>query len=316
MPISAVRRRASIVVVLTCSFLVTACGAATPDVSEPDPLATQAPIEDVLTGLPSDFAMRGLTTTYDEVTLADDAAIVDRAAVRHGLQAIDPDDDGATLRFSGDTDSVRALRPGQVVAFESVGIGRIVSIQEEAGQLVVKATGAFTFEIESTSEGSSGEETRRTYGVVRPTDEAATVNFEIEGTVSTHVTIGTRSWVDYGDSQWRPLDEPDLSGDAIRELFDEYFSGSVDDFVIAGHETVHGRATIHAVIDPGRVEDQVQAFGDEYEGWSIDLWLAEADGHLVRAVYGGPLAPISFSVPRFTIDVESIDCVCPVSEPS
>lgn len=174
---------------------------------------------------------------------------------------------------------------------------------------------SYTFEIETTAESSYGEETRRTYGVVRPSDDAAIVNFEIEGSVSQYVTIGDKSWIDYGDNQYRPQDEPDESREVIRNVWDEFFASYADDFVVVGPEKTHGRATIHVVIDPDYVENKVEQFGEEYRGWTLDLWLAEDDGHLVRAVYGGPLAPISFGVPRFTLDVKSVDCECPVTEP-
>jgi hypothetical protein len=179
----------------------------------------------------------------------------------------------------------------------------------------LQAHDSYTFEIETTSESSYGEELRRTFGVVRPVDDAAVVNFEIEGTGSQYVTIGEESWIDFGDGQYRPQDEPDESREVMQAVWDEFFASYADDFVIAGNETVHGRATVHVVIDPYLVEQKVEMFGEEYRPWTIELWLAEDDGHLVRAIYGGDLAPISYSVPRFTLDVKSIDCECPVTEP-
>jgi hypothetical protein len=94
------------------------------------------------TGLPSDFTLANLATTYEGVTLAEDTAIVDRASVKAGLKAIDESEGGAILRFDKATAAVTALRPGQVVAFESVGIARIDAVHEEGDELVVTTSGA------------------------------------------------------------------------------------------------------------------------------------------------------------------------------
>ena len=95
-----------------------------------------------ISGLPSDFTLPNLATTYEGVTLAEGATIVDRASVKAGLKAIDDSEGGAILRFGKDVAAVEALRPGQIVAFESVGIARIDAIQEEGGELVVTTSGA------------------------------------------------------------------------------------------------------------------------------------------------------------------------------
>lgn len=133
-----IRPAALVAAALSGSLVLGACGA-----GAAAPGATAGPPDGQgAVRLPSDFAMPGLETTYEAVTLADDAAIVDRATVRDSLQAIDPTEDGATLRFASGAEAVKALQPGQVVAFESVGIGRIRSVQEENGQVVVNTTGA------------------------------------------------------------------------------------------------------------------------------------------------------------------------------
>ena len=86
--------------------------------------------------------------------------------------------------------------------------------------------------------------------------------------------------------------------------------------MVLGRGTIHGQATTHLVIDPGGVEDQVQMFGEKYRAWTIELWLAEDDGRLVRGIFGGPQAPLSYSVPQLTVDITSVDCECPVHDPS
>jgi hypothetical protein len=132
---------------LSLSLFLAACGGGTPT-GAADP-ATSAdagtsadPAAGIASGLPSDFTFGDLSTTFEDVTLVDGAATVDRATVKTGLQAIEPTETGAILKFAAGTDAVRGLEPGQVVAFETVGIARIDAVEESGGQLVVTTTGA------------------------------------------------------------------------------------------------------------------------------------------------------------------------------
>jgi hypothetical protein len=179
----------------------------------------------------------------------------------------------------------------------------------------LQAHDSYTFEIETTSESSYGEELRRTFGVVRPVDDAAVVNFEIEGSGSQYVTIGEKSWIDFGDGQYRPRDEPDESREAMQAVWDEFFASFADDFVIAGNETVHGRATVHVVIDPYLVEKKVEMFVEEYRPWTIELWLAEGRRPPRPRDLRRRPRPDQLLGAASTLDVKSIDCECPVTEP-
>lgn len=124
--------RRAISALLALSLAVAACGGGPASV----------PDDRTATGLPSDFTLPGLTTTYEDVVLAPNAVVVDRAAVRAGLQAIQPSDTGATLAFAAGTPGVADLEPGQVVAFESVGLARVTDVRATDGQVLVSATGA------------------------------------------------------------------------------------------------------------------------------------------------------------------------------
>jgi len=126
---------------LSLIFLLVACGGGAPN-GTAGPAASSNPADDSVPGLQSDFAFTILSTTFEDVTLVDGAATVDRATVKAGLQAIDPTETGAVLRFAAGTEAVAGLQPGQVVAFESVGLAHIDSIEESGGQLVVTTTGA------------------------------------------------------------------------------------------------------------------------------------------------------------------------------
>lgn len=68
--------------------------------------APDGAFESIRPGLPSDFVVPGLTTTYENVGLSQDAAIVERATVRGGLQAIEPTEAGATTELWTETREV------------------------------------------------------------------------------------------------------------------------------------------------------------------------------------------------------------------
>jgi hypothetical protein len=126
--------RIALIGAMLASLLVTACaGSAAPPASTGGPGGA---------GLPSDFAIRDLTTTYEGVRLAPNTVVVDRASVRAGLRGIEPTETGAVLRFAAGTDAASALEPGQVVAFESVGIARIDAVRSEGDEILVTTTGA------------------------------------------------------------------------------------------------------------------------------------------------------------------------------
>ena len=128
------RNRAGAVVAtcLSLTLFLAACGGGAPN-GAADPVTSADPAGGTVSGLPSDFTFNDLTTTFEDVTLVDGAATVDRATVKSGLQAIEPTETGAVLTFAAGTDAVRGLTPGQVVAFETVGIARIDSVQESGG---------------------------------------------------------------------------------------------------------------------------------------------------------------------------------------
>ena len=126
---------------LSLTLFLAACGGGAPSgATAPDSSAD--PAGGTASGLPSDFTFSDLKTTFENVTLVDGAATVDRAAVKAGLQAIEPTETGAVLKFAAGTEAVAGLEPGQVVAFETVGLARIDSVEESGGQLVVSTTGA------------------------------------------------------------------------------------------------------------------------------------------------------------------------------
>lgn len=156
-------------------------------------------------------------------------------------------------------------------------------------------------------------------GIVHNAPEPARiVNYES----SAYLTIGDRYWADLGWGELRPADEPfkenlaetdEMSLDKLYEPFTDF----ADDFVIDGRDEVGGVPTMHLVIDEYIVNQRVEAFGREHAGWTMEIWLAEEDGRLMKALYGGPLAPLgAFGLDDYTLEVKSVDCDCPIVTPT
>lgn len=80
----------------------------------------------------------GLETSY-EVTYADDAAIIEPEVAEARLRSVS--EDGRTFRFEP-ADELRELEPGQVALFGGVGFGRVASVREDGGELVITTTEA------------------------------------------------------------------------------------------------------------------------------------------------------------------------------
>jgi hypothetical protein len=123
-------RSGAVGAVLLTSLVVAACGGSAPPPTAP------------ADGLPSGFELPGVTTTYDDVVLAPEAVVVERAAVLDGLRAITPTDTGAALAFEAGTPGVGDLEVGQVVAFEALGLARVSGVHEADGRVIVEAVGA------------------------------------------------------------------------------------------------------------------------------------------------------------------------------
>lgn len=183
---------------------------------------------------------------------------------------------------------------------------------------------SFSYEVSSRGKASDDTEIRSTIrAIVRTSPEPARiVNFESQGSTTVFLTIGDRYWADLGDGRFRPQETPfdanlpETDGSSLQNLF-AMFDSHFDDLIVTGHETTHGVPTVHLTIDPYIVEQRVEAFGEDERGWTLELYLAEDDGRLVRAVYGGPLANVGyFSLDDFAIDVKAVDCACPINEPS
>lgn len=79
-----------------------------------------------------------LETTY-EVSYTDGTTLIDNEAAE--AQLISVSEDGRTFRFRP-TDQLRALTPGEVAIFGGVGFGRVSTVRDEGGELVVETTEA------------------------------------------------------------------------------------------------------------------------------------------------------------------------------
>jgi hypothetical protein len=187
---------------------------------------------------------------------------------------------------------------------------------------VLATADSYTYDGVIVQTGGSGPRTQAVTGTVRTSPEAARSVIYTEGDDAIKLLFADgKDFADYGtgyqpvaaDAGTREETDP-LS---IRTLYGS-FAGHARDFVVAGKETINGIPTVHLVLDPDELADQRESIGEGAEGWVAELWLAEADGQLVRAIWGGPQAPppASFGQPNYTIEVTDIHCDCPVDVPA
>ena len=184
------------------------------------------------------------------------------------------------------------------------------------------ALDSYLYEGKIVQTGGSGTRTQDVRGVVRSKPSPArSVSYTADGDTIVLMFADGKDFADFGNGL-----APATADQGTREESDPLalsalyaaFEGHADDFVLAGKETAHGVASDHLVLDPDELAKVRDQFGDGNDAWVAELWLAEADGRLVKAVWGGPQAaePASFAPPFFTIDVTDANCDCPVTAPS
>jgi len=117
------------------------------------------------------------------------------------------------------------------------------------------------------------------------------VNYTADGDTIALLHVDGKDYADYGDGYVEVTADSGTREDtdplAIRALYAS-FAGMADDLVVAGRETTHGIATVHLVLGEDVLADRRESLGEGAEGWIAELWLAEADGQLVKAVWGRP----------------------------
>lgn len=187
---------------------------------------------------------------------------------------------------------------------------------------VLAAVDSYEYDATIVQTGGSGVRTQTVHGIVRTSPSVArSVTYTVGEDVIALMFVDGKDFADYGtgftavaaDAGTREETDPL----AIRTLFSPFTGGRADDFVVAGKETVHDIATVHLVLDADALADERESLGEGAEGWIAELWIAEADGQLVKAVWGGPDAPdpAAFGRPTFTIDITDTHCECPVTAP-
>lgn len=184
------------------------------------------------------------------------------------------------------------------------------------------ALDSYVYEATIVQTGGSGTRTQTVHGIVRTAPAVArSVSYTANGDTIVLVFVEGKDYADYGtgfqavgsDAGTRDDTDP-LS---IRTLYGS-FAGHAADFIVAGRESAHGIPSVHLVLAPDELADEREGLGAGAEGWIAELWLAESDGQLVKAIWGGPQAPApaAFGQPYFTIDVTDVHCACPVTAPS
>jgi hypothetical protein len=164
--------------------------------------------------------------------------------------------------------------------------------------------------------------TQNVHGVVRTKPvKARSVAYEAGGDTITYLFVDGKDFTDYGNGlQSVPPDQGVREENdplAISAMYGS-FRGYADDFIVKAKETVHDVATVHLVLDEATLADVRKDYGAGYEAFAAELWLAEADGRLVKGIWGGPLVskPPSQLQPLWSVDITKVHCDCPVTAPS
>jgi hypothetical protein len=191
----------------------------------------------------------------------------------------------------------------------------------EAAAETLAGLDSYVYEASIIQTGGSDTRTQTVEGIVRTApEEARYVSYTAAGDTIVLVSVDGKDYADYGDGFIEVTADNGTREEtdplAIRALYAS-FSGVSDDMVVAGTETLHGIETVHLVLDEDVLAERREQLGEGAEGWIAELWLAVADGQLVKAVWGGPQAPkpAAFSAPWYTIDVTDTNCACPVIVP-
>jgi outer membrane lipoprotein-sorting protein len=184
------------------------------------------------------------------------------------------------------------------------------------------ATDSYLYEMRIIQQRSSDVRTQNVHGVVRTKPvKARTVSYESGGDTIVLMFVDGKDFADYGNGlapvgpDQGTREESDQL--AVGAMFASSFGGYANHFVVKAKETVHGVATVHLVLDDKTLADRRAEMGKGYEGWLAELWLAEADGRLVKATWGGPVVtkPWSQLEPLYSLDVTDVGCECPVTAP-
>lgn len=91
---------------------------------------------------PAEVAVPGLTTRFENVTLAEGVDVIEPAALAPAIRAVEPADDALTLRLDPGASGVGDLAPGDVALLGGAGPRRIESVVNEGGDLVVRTSPA------------------------------------------------------------------------------------------------------------------------------------------------------------------------------
>lgn len=184
------------------------------------------------------------------------------------------------------------------------------------------ATDSYVYDASIVQTGGSGTRAQAVHGVVRSKPAVArSVGYTADGSTITLLFVDGVDYADYGNGITEVNAEAGTRDDtdplSIKNLYATAVAGVGDDFVVAGNENTHGVEAVHLVLDPEVLADRRDSLGAGNEGWVAELWLAVADGRLVKLIWGGPQAapPAAFGQPYFTIDVTEVNCTCPVDKP-
>jgi hypothetical protein len=146
----------------------------------------------------------------------------------------------------------------------------------------------------------------------------------VEGSNDFHyIRIGDDIWYDVGQPTYTHIAAADAKN-LIAQYEPYYLDGLVQSALANGYEfdpvadeTVSGVLTTHYRLESSDVDQIVESMkGITAADWAADVWIAKADGSLMRLAWGPQSVDKAQLQPGFNYVVTALDCSCPVDPPT
>lgn len=193
----------------------------------------------------------------------------------------------------------------------------------QAAVAALKAHDSWQFTV-TTFESGTPNFSRTVTGTQRTAPQiAVSASHTVPGSSDFHyIRIGDDVWFDAGQATYThttAAEGPNL----IVQYEPYYLDGLVQaaeangyEYEPVGVETVSGVSAMHYRLSADDVDNIVESMtGITAAEWAADVWIAQADGSLMRLQWGPQSVDKAQLNPGFDYVVTSIDCVCPVDPP-
>ena len=193
----------------------------------------------------------------------------------------------------------------------------------QAAVAALKAHDSWQFTV-TTYESGTPNFSRNVTGTQRSNPQAAvSATFSQSGQPDKrYVQIGDDVWYDAGTGSYV---QTTASDNAVISQFQPYYleglvssaQGNGYQFQPVGPDTVSAVTTTHYRLADATIQSIVQPMnGLTAADWAADVWIADADGSLMRLAWGPQSVDKAQLQTGFNYVVTSIDCTCPVDPPA